>query len=468
VSQRLAGPARPSVKDRILVVDDDRRSASGRAEWLCSQGFHASAVGCVAEAAAVLGRTSCGLCIVDGGLPDGGADRLRRLAPAAAFVVTVPAGLPPAACPGTVAADAVVALPASDADLLAAIEQARSAAGRRAPAACGPTVLGDHPSMRRILELVARVAATPATVLVTGESGTGKSLVARAIHEASGRPGRFVEVACGALSETLLDSELFGHVAGAFTGATGDREGRFRQADRGTIFLDEIATASPAMQVKLLRVLQEGRFEPVGGTETRAIDARVILATHEPLERLVAEGSFRADLYWRINVVTIEMPPLRDRAADIPALARHFLRSAAARAGRPVEDFTPAAVDALVGHAWPGNVRELEHAVERAVFLGTGRLVDIHDLPPAVVARQVPAFARRGAPPAAGDGGDAASAGALKQALAVPERRLIIDALERSGWRRDEAARVLGINRTTLYRKLKRLGLSLADVEPTR
>jgi transcriptional regulator with PAS, ATPase and Fis domain len=305
-----------------------------------------------------------------------------------------------------------------------------------------------------VLDVADRVAATPATVLVTGESGTGKSLLAREIHRASGRTGRFVEVACGSLSESLLESELFGHVSGAFTGATGDREGRFLQADGGTIFLDEIATASPALQVKLLRVLQELEFEPVGGGTTHAVDVRVILATNERLEELVAAGTFRQDLYWRINVVTIEMPPLRDRRSDVPQLAAHFLRAAAERAGRSIDGFTPAAIEALAAHDWPGNVRELQHAVERGVFLGRGRLVELDDLPAAVT----------------GAGGAAAvkPVAALKQAMAAPERQLILAALERSGWRRDVAARSLGINRTTLYKKLKRLGMDVAALEPAR
>lgn len=321
-------------------------------------------------------------------------------------------------------------------------------------------LLGAHPSMRRIAEVVERVARTPVSVLVTGETGTGKSLLAREIHRQSGRSGPFVEVACGSLSESLLESELFGHVAGAFTGATGDRPGKFLQADGGTIFLDEIATASPALQVKLLRVLQTLEFEPVGGNRTRAVDARIILATNEDLESLVASGRFRADLFWRINVVAVEMPALRDRAADIPLLADHFLRRAAARVDRPVAGFTPAAAAALASHAWPGNVRELEHAVERGVFLGRGPLVDRADLPPAVTGAA--AGGTLTLPLSVGP-----SACSLKLALTHPERRLIVEALERHGWRRDAAAKALGINRTTLYKKAKRLGMDLAALEPS-
>jgi DNA-binding NtrC family response regulator len=296
----------------------------------------------------------------------------------------------------------------------------------------------------------------PASVLITGESGTGKSLLAREIHAASGRRGRLVEVACGSLAEPLLESELFGHAAGAFTGASSDREGKFLLADGGTIFLDEIGTASPALQVKLLRVLQEMEFEPVGSSVTRRVDARVILATNEDLPALVAAGRFRADLFWRVNVITIEMPPLRQRASDIPALARHFLTQAATQAGRTVEGFSAAAVDALLRHPWPGNVRELQHAVERAVFLGRGSLVEPADLP-ATVLSAGPALAE-----------SPRSERPLKQALAAPERQLIIDALERAGWRRDVAAQSLGINRTTLYKKLKRLGMDVAELHAAR
>jgi len=442
---------------RILVVDDDRRSASATAQWLCSTGWHALAAGSVAEAVRIAARGGLGACLIDAGLPAGGAAVIaataRAASPSVGLVAVVPADTRAASL--AVWADASVAMPASDGALLAAIDAATTAGSRRT-ADVGSAVLGGHPAMARILDIVDRIAATPATVLITGESGTGKSLLAREIHRRSGRQGRFVEVACGSLSESLLESELFGHVAGSFTGAAGDRDGKFLLADGGTIFLDEIATASPAMQVKLLRVLQDMQFEPVGGSQTRSVDARVILATNESLEALVAAGRFRADLFWRINVVAVEMPPLRDRKTDIPLLAAHFLRTAAARAGRSVDGFTPAAVDALAAHDWPGNVRELQHAIERGVFLGRGSRVECGDLPAAVL----------------GGGGLVASAlpeaAPLKQALATPERQLIVAALEQAGWRRDVAARTLGINRTTLYKKLKRLGMDLATLEPAR
>jgi two-component system response regulator AtoC len=464
---------RPSSSGRVLVVDDDRRVASQTAQWLCSLGWHASAVGNADEALPLLGREPYAACIVDGLLAGGGAARiaatLRIAAGQTGFVATAPAASA-AAVAAAIAPDQVVHAPARDADMLAAIEAAIAAAAARAKAAEArppvPKLLGAAPAMQRVIDLVTRLADAPATLLITGESGTGKSLLAREIHRASRRrTGRFVEVACGCLSETLLESELFGHVAGAFTGATADRDGKFLQADGGTIFLDEIATATPAMQVKLLRVLQDLRFEAVGGAKTHAVDARVILATHENLAALVAAGRFRADLFWRVNVITIEMPALRDRAADIPVLAAHFLAATVARGGRSVEGFSPAAIELLTRYRWPGNVRELEHAVEYAVFLGQGAWIAATDLPPAVqngVGRDV-----AGGPLDGAD--DAADAvGTLKRSMADPERRLIIEALERHSWRRDAAARALGINRTTLYKKLKRLGMNLAEMQPDR
>jgi DNA-binding NtrC family response regulator len=454
IGPRLASPMPAAA--RILVVDDDRRSASALAQWLCSLGHHASAAGSVAEALQALGRGPCDVCLVDASLPDGGGMRIAKAARAAhataALVALVTPGTELPAVVATLRPDAILPQPAADADVLAALDVARIAVAARTATVAPSPVLGGHPSIRCVLDVVDRIATTPATVLVTGESGTGKSLLARLIHDRSRRSGRFVEVACGSLSETLLESELFGHVAGAFTGATSDRSGRFLQADGGTLFLDEIATASPALQVKLLRVLQQMQFEPVGSSHTHTVDARIVLATNDDLARLVAAGRFREDLFWRINVVTLEMPPLRERAGDIPALAAHFLARAAGQAGRPVTGFTAEAAEALEQHRWPGNVRELEHAVERGVFLGRGPLVEVADLPPSVAAARGRVVA-----------GDAAT---LKRALAVPERQLIIDALEKSGWRRDAAAKALGINRTTLYKKLKRLGMNLATLAP--
>jgi len=261
------------------------------------------------------------------------------------------------------------------------------------------------------------------------------------------------------LPDSLLESELFGHVAGAFTGAISDRLGKFDLANGGTLFLDEIGTASPALQVKLLRVLQEFRFEPVGGTQTRTVDVRVILATNEDLTAAVAAGRFRQDLYYRINVVGIDLPPLRERPDDIPLLVDHFLHEIVAAGGRPSDGFDPQAMEVLQTYHWPGNIRQLENVVERAVLLAQGPQLTIDDLPPEL--RQPssqPTLPRRSMAtesqaPAAAANHD------LREALVAPERQIILQALHDHHWNRSATAATLGINRTTLYKKMKRLGL---------
>ena len=316
-------------------------------------------------------------------------------------------------------------------------------------------VVGHDHRMRRVFDMVEAVADTKTTVLITGESGTGKSLIARAMHRRSSRrAGPFVEVACGALPETLLESELFGHVAGAFTGAAGDKVGKFLLSEGGTIFLDEIGTASPAMQVKLLRVLQEFEFEPVGGNKTVQVDTRVILATNEDLAQRVVEGKFRQDLFYRVNVINIELPGLRERVADISLLAQHFLAEVCQENGKQVRGFSDEALTALTRHAWPGNVRELQNVIERAVLLGKGDLIRLEDLPRAVAA---------GAPVVVEPLGKRT----LKQALEAPERQIILEVLESFAWNRHLTAEALGINRTTLYKKMKRLGLEDVAIRAT-
>jgi transcriptional regulator with PAS, ATPase and Fis domain len=256
-----------------------------------------------------------------------------------------------------------------------------------------------------------------------------------------------VVINCAALPETLLESELFGHVAGAFTGATSDKIGKFMQADGGTIFLDEIGTATPAMQVKLLRVLQEFEFEQVGGAKTYKVDTRVVLATNEDLTQAVADGRFRQDLYYRVNVINIRLPSLRERIADIPLLSEHFLAKVRDESGKQVRGFTEEALNFMQRYRWPGNVRELQNVVERAVLLGKNATIGVEDLPREMLDAQTHAAL----PTAAGR--------TLKEALEGPERQIILDALETHAWNRNQTAEVLGINRTTLYKKMKRLGL---------
>ncbi len=323
-------------------------------------------------------------------------------------------------------------------------------------------IVGADPRMRRVFDVIEAVAASRTTVLMLGESGTGKSLIARATHRRSPRADRpFVEISCGSIPETLLESELFGHVRGSFTGAHADKMGRFLAAHTGTIFLDEVNAASPGMQLKLLRVLQERRFEPVGSNETIEVDARVILASNQPLEDLVAEGRFRQDLYYRINVVMVQLPPLRDRIGDIPLLAEHFLAAKAAEAGKRVAGFSPEALQALRAYAWPGNVRELENVVERAVVLTRSAQIGLEDLPRHVIdnstSRLLPPHAQLR--PGGGPAWSAQRPQTLHEALLEPERQIILACLEANAWNRQKTADQLGVNRTTLYKKMKQFGL---------
>ncbi|MBP2672490.1 MAG: two-component system, NtrC family, response regulator [candidate division NC10 bacterium] len=307
-------------------------------------------------------------------------------------------------------------------------------------------IIGESGRMQEVLALAKRVAPSDATVLIRGESGTGKELIARAIHFNSPRAsGPLVNLNCAALPEQLLESELFGHEKGAFTGAVALRKGRFEQADGGSIFLDEIGDLSPALQVKLLRVLQEREFERVGGNRTLTVNVRVLAATHRDLERALREGAFRDDLYYRLNVVTIQIPPLRERREDIPLLLEHFVRKFAEKNRRDVTGLTAAARDALLKYDYPGNVRELENIVERAILLCRGHVIDVEDLPAAVRPGQ-----RSPGEPLSKD---------LPGILADIERQAIESALERSGGVQTQAADALGISERVLRYKMKKYGL---------
>jgi len=307
-------------------------------------------------------------------------------------------------------------------------------------------LVGRSAAMLAAYKQIAQAAAASAPVVVTGETGTGKELVARAIHRhGPRRHGPFVAVNCGALAETLLESELFGHVRGAFTGAVGDKRGVFEQAHGGTLFLDEVGETTPALQVRLLRALEQGEVRPVGGQRTLKTEVRVIAATHRDLERAREEGSFRPDLYYRLHVFRVRLPPLRERREDIPLLAAHALRAVGERSGRPAR-LTAKALEALVAAPWPGNVRELENTLERLALTAPGGVIDEAALPPDL----------REARPSL-DGPLFAGLPTLEEM----ERRYLRHVLEALGGNRSRAADVLGIDRRTLYRMAERLGLKL-------
>ncbi|HEX4128825.1 MAG TPA: sigma-54 dependent transcriptional regulator [Pirellulales bacterium] len=446
----------------LLLVDDDRHILESMADWLREQGCTVETADSYATAEAALKRRRFELVLCDIQLGDGsGFDLLpwcREHCPDTSVILVTGYGTVETAIEAIRAgAFDLLTKPLIDEELEMAIERVLSTQrmveeNKNLKAQLDKqfgmdNVIGHDGRMRKVFDMIDSIADTRATVLITGESGTGKSLIARAIHRRSSRrDGPFVEVACGALPETLLESELFGHVAGAFTGAVVDKMGKFKQADGGTIFLDEIGTATPALQVKLLRILQEFEFEQVGGTKTFKVDARPILATNENLETLVAEGRFRQDLYYRVNVINIELPPLRDRISDIPLLAQHFLERICEDSGKRVHGFRDDALSALQRHRWPGNVRELQNVIERAVLLGKSDQVHVDDLPVSVI-HALPVTV------------DAVGQRKLKEALAAPERQILLQVLEEHGWNRHATAAALGINRTTLYKKMKRLGL---------
>jgi DNA-binding NtrC family response regulator len=315
-------------------------------------------------------------------------------------------------------------------------------------------IIGRSEAIRRALDLVERVADTESTVLITGESGTGKELIARAIHYSSSRSSNpFIAINCGAIPAELLESELFGHVKGAFTGAISNRIGRFELADGGTIFLDEIGDLEPALQVKLLRVLQERAFEPVGGTKSIQVNVRVIAATNKNLEELVEQEKFREDLYYRLNVIPIVVPPLRERRTDIPILLSHFMELFNKNKSKKLSGITSEALDALMNYAWPGNIRELENLVERVSILKGQGNIELSDLPPkyrSQISSPSMDAALLEIPEAGMD---------FNTAVDHFENSLILKALEKTGWNRNQAAILLRLNRTTLVEKIKKKGL---------
>ena len=317
-----------------------------------------------------------------------------------------------------------------------------------------PGIIGDSPLIKDVLAVIAAVAPTDATVLVTGETGTGKELVARAVHQQSRRSSRaFVAVNCGALSESVLESELFGHARGAFTGAIAARRGLFEEASGGTLFLDEVGELTPATQVRLLRVLQEGQVRPVGANKALSVDTRIVAATNRDLKAEVERGHFRQDLYYRLDVMRIELPPLRARPEDVPALAQHFLKARSERLGKVVRFIDEAVLARFARHPWPGNVRELENAIDRAIVLAKGDTLGA-DILPAVL---------RDAPAVEASADDARLGLPLTEAKAAFEEDYVRRVMERVAGNSAQAARLAGVDRSNFRRLLKRLGYDSED-----
>jgi len=444
-------------RGRILIVDDESNARNALAEILREEGYSCETA---ADGFKGLGRFSDfepDLLLTDLKMPGmDGVELLRR-------VREVSPGLPVIVMTAFGAVDSAVQAMRSGAidymtkpirtdELLLVVERALGEHRLRREAHelrerlqerfKFDNVIGSSPPMQQVLKVVAQVAASRATVLLSGESGTGKELIAAAIHHRSGRStGPFIKLHCAALAESLLESELFGHEKGAFTGAERRREGRFEQANGGTLFLDEIGDIAPSVQVKLLRVLQEHEFERVGGNQTIHADARVIAATNRDLKSMVADGRFREDLYYRLNVINVSLPTLRERRTDIPMLALHFLERFAKENSKAVERISEAALARLVSYAWPGNVRELENVIERAVVLADAGSIEPSHLPPEVVPSPT-----SGAPRIPG------------ASMADIERYAILTTLEAQGGSTSKAAEVLGISVRKIQYKLQEYG----------
>ncbi len=454
---------------RVLILDDESSLRTALFRILDRKGLNVITANKIEEAKILCQTdTHIDLAVVDLNLPDGDGiefmTHLKSLSPATEVIILTGHGSIESAIRATQkGAFHFVTKPFNLEELMSLIDKAlthkklqqeniqlRSELNKKYKF---DQIIGSSEQIQNVLRLIERVADSDSTILVTGESGTGKELMARAIHYNSPRAqGPFIPINCGAIPSELLESELFGHIKGAFTGAIANRVGRFELADGGTIFLDEIGDLEPSLQVKLLRALQERSFEPVGSTKTVNVNVRVIAATNINLEEAVEDGRFREDLFYRLNVIPLPVPALRERKTDIPLLLTHFIDIFNKSKGRGLSGITPEALDCLMSYTWPGNIRELENLVERMTILKGHGLIDISDLPPKYKNSKAPAT-EIGAMDIPDSGMD------FNSAVDAYENALILRALEKTGWNRNQAAALLRLNRTTLVEKIKKKGL---------
>jgi len=447
-------------KVKILVVDDEAVIRESLRDWLSDVGHQVLTAEDGFQALKMIEKEKPGIAIVDLVMP--GMDgiellkRAREISPSIeVIIVTAYGSIPTAITAMKEGAYDYIEKPfcPEKAELLierlvehqGLLEENISLHQRLEERYRFENIIAKSPKMQQVIEVIKVVAKSNATVLITGESGTGKELVARAIHSQSYRKDKpFIAVSCAALPESLLESELFGHEKGAFTGAHAQRRGKFEIANRGTLFLDEIGEMSANIQVHLLRVLEEKEFTRVGGNELIKVDVRVISATNKDMKKAVASGQFREDLYYRLNVVTIELPPLRERKEDVPLLAQHFLKKFAVENQKEIAGFSPEASDFLLKYDWPGNVRQLENAIERAVILAKNSYIDAADMP------QENLQLVQSAP--------------VGKSLDEVEREHILNIISETGGNYSQAARILGISRITLYNKMRNFGLSVKKI----
>ncbi len=470
-------------KGSILVVDDESEIREGLELLLSSEGYGVTSAESGDAGLAKLEEQPFDLLLLDLSLPDrNGLELLREIRRRdphlSVVLITAYGSIDTARAAFKSGAQDYITKPWSNEELLAQVAQAVE--GRRLREENVqlkralkqrynfPNIIGKSEKMLSVLDLVSQVAPSRSTVLISGESGTGKELIAKAIHAASTRADKaFVPVNTGSIPVDLLESQLFGHVKGAFTSAVASKKGLFEVADQGTIFFDEISTISPETQAKLLRVIQEREFMRLGGTDTIKVDVRILAASNVDLHSLVREGRFREDLFHRLNVIALHLPPLRERKEDIPLLLEHSLRRYCEENAKPAKRFTPAAMKLLMDYDWPGNVRELENVVERAVVLSTQEQMDTDLLPENVRTKELVKGVRlqlaEFMPPLPGEPGARTGADnsspSLFQIMEEVERRIIVDMLERTGWNQTEAAERFQVPLSTLNQKIKRLGI---------